>query len=178
MKLFIGCSSKDNIPKKYIDDCNNYLEKLLKDNDLVFGAYHYGLMASCYDIAKKNNNQVIAVCPRVYEHDLREMNCDKEILTDNISDRTREAILNSDALVFLPGGIGTIYELFAVLELKRCHEFNKPVILYNSCGYFDEVLDFFDKMIKENFILEEASKLFYVTTNYEDTIKYLSNYNK
>ena len=178
MKIFIGCSSKDNIPKKYIDDCNNYLEKLLKDNDLVFGAYHYGLMATCYDITKKNNHKVIAVCPKVYAHDLNEMECDQEILTDNISDRTREAILNSDALVFLPGGIGTIYELFAVLELKRCHEFDKPVVFYNSCGYFDEVLALFEKMTKENFILEEANRLFYVAKDYEDTMKYISNYNK
>ncbi len=178
MKIFVGCSSKDNIPKKYIDDCTNYLEKLLKENDLVFGAYHYGLMASCYDIAKKNKREVIAVCPKVYEHDLREMNCDKEVLTDNISDRTRAAVLNSDALIYLPGGIGTVYELFATLELKRCHEFNKPIVLYNSCGYFDEVLALLDKMINENFILEEAKNLYHVSNGYEDTINYLNNYSK
>ena len=40
------------------------------DWDLIFGAYHYGLMATCYDITKKNNHKVIAVCPKVYAHDL------------------------------------------------------------------------------------------------------------
>ncbi len=106
------------------------------------------------------------------------MNCDKEVLTDNISDRTRAAVLNSDALIYLPGGIGTVYELFATLELKRCHEFDKPIVLYNSCGYFDDVLALLDKMVNENFILEEAKNLYHVSNSYEDTIKYLNNYNK
>ena len=54
MNLFIGASSCETIPNKYIDDCTILLEELLKNNDLVFGAYDKGLMGVAYKAAKKN----------------------------------------------------------------------------------------------------------------------------
>ena len=55
MKLFIGCSSSNDISKRYLNDCEEYLEELFKlDNDLVFGAYNKGLMAIAYKLAKKS----------------------------------------------------------------------------------------------------------------------------
>lgn len=51
MKLFISGSSKDNIPKKYFNNCQTLLEELMKENDLVFGACISGLMGLAYNIA-------------------------------------------------------------------------------------------------------------------------------
>lgn len=50
MKLFIGCSSSNNIPTEYFDDCKVLLEELMKENDLVFGACNSGLMGLAYNM--------------------------------------------------------------------------------------------------------------------------------
>ena len=143
MKIFIGCSSKEDIPNKYFNDCNDLIEKLFKlENDLVFGAYNKGLMASCYGMAKKYNRRVIGITPKIFVSDLKELDCDLEFVTDTISRRTDGLIEEADILLFLPGGIGTIYELFTVIESKRSGEFDKPIIIYNSNNFFDKLLDY------------------------------------
>lgn len=140
MKMFIGCSSSEKIDKKYKDDCEKYLSEILKNSDLVFGADRKGLMRIAYDIAKKNKRKVTGICPERYKEDFQKIDCDREITTKMVHERTLLLEKESDACIFLPGGIGTIYELFSLIESKRSHEFDKPIIIYNSNDYFNDLL--------------------------------------
>lgn len=177
MKLFIGCSSKEDIPDKYFTDCEKYLNELFKqDNDLVFGAYNYGLMKTSYETAMKYDRQVIGITPKMFENDLKELNCHKEIVTETINRRTDKVIEESDALIFMPGGVGTIYELFTALESKRSGEFNKPIIIYNASGYFDKLLLFMESMYNENFTSLEVKDCYHISNSAKDTLEYLNNY--
>ena len=173
MKIFVGCSSRNEIPKKYYDDCRHFLNLLLKDNDLVFGAFYGGLMGLSYDIVLKNKNKVIGVCPEVYKHDFNNLKCDEEIITKSVNDRTKEAINNSDILVFIPGGIGTIYELYVALECKRCHEFDKPIIIYNSNGFFDKLIEFMEVIYNEKFANISDKNLYFMSDNIDEILNYL-----
>lgn len=178
MKLFIGCGSSDNIKDIYFSDCKDYLDKLLKGNDLIFGACKKGLMGICYDIAKENKNKVIGITPIKFLDDLSNIECDKEIVTGNISQRTMKLIDESDAIIFLPGGIGTIYELFTTIELKRSHEFNKPIIIYNSNHYFDKLLEFLSFTYEEKFSNIEIKSTYHISDSINDTLNYLNKYKK
>lgn len=179
MRLFIGCSSSDDISKSYFDDCSKYLEELFKiDNDLVFGAYNKGLMGLAYQKAIKYERNIIGITPEIFKGDAIELDYTNLIITKNISRRTDELIKESDALLFLPGGVGTIYELFTVIESKRSGEFNKPIIIYNSNSYFDKLLLFLDNCICEKFTSKEVKGCYYVSKSAEDTINYLNNYKR
>lgn len=172
MKIFIGCSSREDIPDKYFNDCNNLIEELFKlDNDLVFGAYNKGLMALSYDKAKKYNRKVIGITPKIFASALEEIDCDLEFVTDTISRRTDGLIKESDVLLFLPGGIGTIYELFTAIESKRSGEFNKPIIIYNSNDFFDKLLEFLEKLYDESFTDIKVKDCYIVTSNIEEVIE-------
>ena len=81
MRIFVGCSSKDEIPEKYKKDCEQLLEKLFVNNDLVFGAYDSGLMGIAYHQALKNNKDIIGICPNIYKDDFNNLKCNKEITT-------------------------------------------------------------------------------------------------
>ena len=81
---------------------------------------------------------------------------------------------NSDALLFLPGGIGTLYELITSLEMKRSNEFDKPVIIYNETGFFDEMLVMLDKFYKENFTSEKVKYNYEIVNNYMEVTKYIN----
>lgn len=177
MKLFIGSSANDFLPEKYLQDCTNYLDELFKLNyDLVFGATNRGIMALSYNAAKKYNKKVIGICPEIYKDNYKTLDCNESLLTKTVNERTKGVIDCSDAIIFLPGGIGTIYELFTAIETKRSKEFNKPIVIYNSCGYYNNLLTFLNQAIKENFISEEVITLFHISDSVTDTINYINNY--
>lgn len=176
MKLFIGCSSRNDIPKMYLDDCKHFLSSLMKENDLVFGAYDGGLMGIAYQTTLDYKNNVIGVCPEAYKDDFKNLNCTDEVIAKSVNERTEKAISLSDALIFLPGGIGTIYELYASIESKRCHEFDKPIIIYNSKGFYDKLLDFMEKLYQEKFLKEEDRKVYFVSDSLDEILNYIQNY--
>jgi len=178
MKLFIGCSSSKNIDNKYMDDCNIYLNKLLKENDLVYGAYNEGLMGLSYEIAKSNNRKIIGIAPKVFENDLINLGCDEKIVTEDILERTSMLIKNCDALIFLPGGIGTILELMSAIDMKRNGEFDKPIIIYNSYNFFDGLVCFFNKIYEEKFSSVNVRDCYYFASNAKDTLNYIKNHKK
>ena len=176
MKIFIGCSSRNNIPKIYFDDCSVFLSNLFRDNDLVFGAFYGGLMGLAHDIVLDNGNNVIGVCPESYKHDFEKLNCNEELITRNINERTEKAFNVCDAIVFLPGGIGSIYELFVALECKRNHELDKPIVIYNSNGFFDKLLDFMEVIYTEEFAYLKDKELYLVSNDVEEIKNYIKNY--
>ena len=178
MKLFIGCSSSNDIPTEYFNDCKVLLEELMKENDLVFGACNSGLMGLAYNTTLKANGNITGICPEAYKDDFKTLKCDTEITTKSVSERTDTVISSSDALIFLPGGIGTIYELFTAIESKRCHEFNKPIVIYNSNGYFDKLLEFMDKVYSEKFSGFKDNRNYFLTDSISSILYYINNYKK
>ncbi len=175
MKIFVGCSSSNDIPIQYREDCEILLNELFNsNNDLVFGAYNLGIMGDSYNIALNNNRKIIGICPEAYRDDFKELRCTTEITTKSVSERTDRLISESDALLFLPGGIGTVYELFTSIESKRCHEHDKAIIIYNSCNYYDELFSFLDKLYDENFANEYVKKNYFISNSKEEIISYIN----
>lgn len=176
MKIFVGCSSRNDIPGKYYEDCKLLLDLLLKDNDLVFGAFYGGLMGLSYDIALKNNNKVIGICPEVYKHDFNNLKCNSEIIAKSVNERTEKVINESDILLFIPGGIGTIYELYVALECKRCHEFDKPIIIYNSNGFYDKLFEFMEVIYNEKFASVSDKNLYFLSNDKDEILSFINKY--
>ena len=173
MKIFIGASSSENMPKEYVEDCTNLLEELLKTNDLVFGAYNKGLMKISYDIAKKNKRLVTGICPDLYKESLDVLECDNEVITSSIMDSTSKIYKNSDIIIFLPGGFGCLYEFFTANYCKICKELNIPIILYNSCGYYDGIISFINNAVQKGIINENEIGNYYVASNVEEVKKWM-----
>jgi uncharacterized protein (TIGR00730 family) len=171
MKIFVACSASNNIPQKYLEESRYVLERILKKNDLVFGAYYDGLMGMSHDIALKNGRSVIGVCTEAEKDDLKRLKCTKEITTYTVAGRTDELINESDVILFLPGGIGTMYELFRSLKSKSCNEFNKPMIVFNCCGFYDNWIKLMEQIYSEKFTEKDVSENYIVVNNKDDVIK-------
>ena len=174
MKLFIGSGSSDDVPEIYFKDCEELLDMLLKGNDLIYGAYNKGIMNLCVKSAKKNNSKIIGVAPKVYEDDLKELDIDEKISVNNIEERTSKMINMADAIIFFPGGIGTLNEIFSSIDSKRCGEFNKPIIFYNSNHYYDKLFDFLERLYNEKFSPLADKNTYIVTDNKEEVLKILN----
>ena len=176
MKLFIGCSASDYIPKKYFDDCQMFLEELFKkEHDLVFGACGAGLMGLTYNIAIRNDCSIEGVYPDIYKDGSKGLECEM-ICTKTVNERTEKVIKDSDVLIFLPGGFGTVYELHTSLECRRAYEFDKPIIIYNSCGYYDKLLEFFELTYDEGFASRKLEDYYYICSDAKDALDYIDRY--
>ena len=162
MRIFVGMGSSNDIPKLYFDECSLFLNKLLKDNDLTFGGYDSGLMGLAYHACKNNSNKVLGAASVDYKNDLLKLDCDKKIVVDNLLERTHELLINCDAIVFLPGGIETIIELFSSLAYSRNNTINIPIVFYNLNHYYDKLLEFMEVMYNENFARNEVKDYYFI----------------
>lgn len=177
MKLFIGCSSYDDINSKYYEDVELLVDRLFKlDNDLVFGASDSGIMGICYRYALKYGRNIIGIYPEVYKEYADKLECEK-ISVNCVNERTNKLINESDVLIFLPGGYGTLYELFTAIESKRGSEHNKPIIIYNSCGYYDKLIDFINDMCSNGFAKRDVMDSYLVFDNVNNIVNYLKKFN-
>lgn len=175
MRIFVGCSSIEHIPVELQEDCKKLLENLLKDNDLVFGASSEGLMGVAYKIAKKNHRLITGICPKVYETSLASLKCDQVEITHTMLESTLKIYQNSDVIVFLPGGFGSIYEFFTANYAKICKEITIPIILYNSCGYYNSLLSFIHESSSKNMIREKELGNYWVANTIDEVMTYLEN---
>lgn len=179
MNICMACGFSNSIEDKYYEACKGLISNLMKDNNsLVFGACGDGMMGYAYTIAKYYNRKVTAIVPKVFKKDLEKIPCEEVVITNNIGERTNALANYSDALLILPGGTGTIYEFFAFVEMKRGQEFDKPIVVYNKCGLFDDALEIINKLCKERFADESVKDLYFVTDNEIDVINYIYNYKK
>lgn len=177
MNIAVCCSSSNDISKKYLESSKKLLQLVFKkDNDLVFGAMNSGIMGIAYRIAKQNNRKVTGIAPEIYKDDFKELDCDEEILTKNVNDRTNALINNSDVLMFLPGGVGTLYELMTALEMKRSGEFDKPIVLCNDTGFFDDIIQMLNKVYVQNFTSSKVRLSYNVANDYMTVMEVLGRY--
>ena len=177
MKIAVCCSSSDGINKKYLESSEIILNQIFKkENDLVFGAMNNGIMGIAYRIAKANNRKVIGISPEIYKDDFKQLECDTEILTKGVNDRTDAMIDNSDVLIFMPGGVGTLYELMTAIERKRSKEFDKPIIVCNDTGFFNELLQMLDKIYTQGFTNSRVGFSYNIANDYRTVDDLLSKY--
>lgn len=176
MKIFVGCSSSDDIPSKYYNDCKQVLEELfVNKNELVFGGCNKGLMGLSYNVARDNGCNIYGIYPEFYKNEADNLDCSL-FPVKTVSERTDKIIELSDVLIFLPGSIGTVYELFAVIESKRGMEHNKPIIIYNSFDFYSDVLCQLEKFYNEKFASKKIRDCYSVCSNVEEIIMILNNY--
>ena len=179
MKIAVCCSSSDDIDKRYLESSKELLEQLFeRDNDLVFGAMNNGIMGLSYQIAKKHNRTITGIAPELYKDDFKNLECNYELLTKNVNERTEGLVNNADILLFLPGGIGTLYELVSAIEMKRSKEFDKPIIIYNETGFFDEFLKMVEEIYKNSFTSYKVRDLYNISNNYMNVLDLLNVINK
>lgn len=100
----------------------------------------------------------------------------EEFVFDKLNPRQDKLISMADAYIALPGGIGTLYEVIAVLALKRLNEIpkDKPLILVDK--YFKRLETLFKEMIGEGFVEESLSNLYTLVETPSDAIVSISDY--
>ena len=130
---------------------------------LVFGGYGGGLMGAIADGFHDAGAEIIGVIPGFLEEKTENYpHLTKIVRTKELSDRKDEMIALSDAFIAVPGGIGTLDELFSILAMKASHRLDKDILFYNVNGFFDGLLDCLKAMEAGGFLYSELSELYRV----------------
>lgn len=145
---------------------------------LVYGAGSTGLMGAVANGALDNGGQVIGVIPEIFNTPtLAHNNLTRlEIVGDMHQRKARLAEL-ADGFIALPGGFGTLEELFEVLTWAQIGLHQKPIGLLNVHHYYDPLLELIEKANSEGFIYSEHQDLFTSSDNPDCLLEALLNYN-
>ena len=100
----------------------------------------------------------------------------KMIETESMSERKLMLIEESDAFIAMPGGFGTLDEIFEVVVLNQLRITDKPIALYNTLNYYDKLIEFIDYAVSQGFIRKEHRDNLIVSDDPEILFKELSRH--
>lgn len=154
MKLCIFCSANQNIDPEFFtmtEELGRWAAR--NGHSIVFGGHDAGLMHAVSKAAKEAGGQVIGVVPRkIGEMGRLSPYLDVHIPTENLTDRKDLMMLQGDAFIILPGGIGTLDELFTVAAAATLQFHQKPIILWNMKGFWDSLINCMDDLQQKGVI--------------------------
>jgi len=160
-RVTVYASSSDALAESYYDAAARLGTVLGQAGvEVVYGGGGVGLMRAMADHALAAGAHVHGVIPHflnTVEHGHK--NLSRLEVVDDMRERKHRMLVNSDAVVSLPGGSGTFEEVFEVLTLKRLGDFPGPVVLVNTNHYFDRLVDFLEHSVRENFMSEIHLKM-------------------
>ena len=154
MKICVFCSANQQIDPEFFT-MTEELGKWAAENghSIVYGGVNQGLMECVGKATKENGGRTIGVVPTIVEKTGRTSDyVEIEIPCDNLSDRKQLMMDQSDVFIALPGGIGTIDEIFTVASSATIGYHHKKVILYNMKGFWNSLIALLDDLQRKGMI--------------------------
>ena len=132
---------------------------------VVYGGGHIGMMGALADAALGAGGRVLGVIPQhLMQPEVAHQNLSELRVVDTMHTRKRTMAEHADAFLVLPGGYGTLEEMFEMITWLQLQLQAKPVGLLNVCGFFDRLLEFLQHASDEQFIRPQHRGLLLVDT--------------
>ena len=165
-------ASSTRIDKVYYDDAGE-LGTLLGQRGLrvINGAGNMGLMAAVSDAALKAGGTVTGVIPCfMVEQGWHHTGLTELIEVESMHERKQTMARLSDAVIALPGGCGTLEELLEIITWKQLGLYLNPIVLLNTKGYYDSLLQLFDHAVDEHFMGQRHKELWRVAQTPQEAV--------
>lgn len=171
--IAVYCGSNKGINIAYADAARDLGIYLAQNNiEIVYGAGNIGLMGTLADAALANNGKVTGVIPHfLKEKEVCHMGLTHLFLVDSMYERKIEMTRLSDGAIILPGGFGTLDEMFEIITLVQLGQTQQPIGILNTNGYYDHLIAHLEKMVEEGFVIPEHRALIYTSTEIDTLIK-------
>jgi len=144
---------------------------------LVYGGAKVGMMGVLADTVLEHNGEVIGVIPKLLEkEEVVHAGVEEMIICKKMSDRKVIMSKLTDGYITLPGGFGTLDELFEALTLGQLHIEQKPIGLLNVNGFFDAILLQLDKMVAEGYLKQANRNMLLVANSVHALMHKMNNY--
>ena len=175
MKVTIGCSSNDNIDDVYKKNSKEIIDYLANQNcDLNWGCASTSIMGICYREFLKGKREIYGFTTSKYASDINNLKGASSVVCDSTFD-LKKNLFDTDLIVMLPGGTGTISEFFTFLEEIRSNDKNVPLIVYNKDRHYDLALSLIDDLIDRKFNSQDIYNYFEVVNSFDEFKKIFEN---
>lgn len=177
MNITLYGAASDRIDRAYIEGVEALGRAIAKrGHTMVFGAGSSGLMGAAARGMAAEQGQIIGVTPH-FMHKLEPVSdlCTELIATETMAERKDIMEEKADAFVIVPGGIGTFDEFFQILTLKVLGQHNKPIILYNINGFWDNMIAVIGTDLIKGFINTKTADCFSICETPESVFEEIEN---
>lgn len=150
----VYCGSRSGTDPAFTEDARE-LGKLLAQNgiDLVYGGASIGVMGVIASAVMEHGGHVTGVIPHgLFRKEVANDGISKLLVVDSMHDRKSLMASMSDALITLPGGYGTLEELFEMITWNQLNIHNKPIYILNTNGFYDPLQSFIEHMMRKGFV--------------------------
>ncbi len=174
----VFCGASRGYDSKYAEaakEAGRYLAS--KNINIIFGGGKIGMMGALADAALQAGGEVTGVIPELLRHEEVEHGAvTRMLVVKSMSERKVEISKLADAYIALPGGFGTLDEIFEALTLGQLGIEAKPVGLLNIGGFFDPLLLQLDKMTEEGFLKKENRNMVLTADNMPELCSIMQSY--
>jgi len=178
MNICIFAASSSKIDRSYIDAASR-LGSLLAagDHKIIYGGGGIGLMGALADAAMKKGASITGVIPAfMQKNGWGHETLDEVIITEDMGSRKKKMFELSDAVIALPGGIGTLEELTEAITMKQLGLFRGPLVILNTNSYYNNFIGFLESIIQKGFMRHVHKEIWSVAESPEQAIEAVVNY--
>jgi cytokinin riboside 5'-monophosphate phosphoribohydrolase len=176
--ICVYCSSSDMVAPEYFAVAEELGAAIgRRGHTLVYGGTNVGLMGACAKAAQQQGAKVVGIIPSfIAERGLAYDKADELIVTDDM--RQRKALMEqrSDAFVALPGGFGTLEEMFEIITLKQLQRHNKAIVFLNAVGYYEPLAAALEHMYEAQFAKEAYRRMYNFAPDVASAMQQVESY--
>jgi hypothetical protein len=145
-----------------------------KNITVIYGGGNKGLMAAVANAALAGNGKVVGIIPKVLSEVEHQHNGLSELhIVDNMHMRKQMLYEKCDAAIILPGGYGTLDEVFEILTWNQLRIHNKKIFILNSAGFYNNMIAHIRKMYEEGFLYSDPYESMTILQEPADLLQYL-----
>jgi uncharacterized protein (TIGR00730 family) len=172
MKICVFASSSSRIDKTYADAASTLGLLLARAKiDVVYGGGGIGLMGKLADAVLESGGNITGVIPSFMKDEgWDHAKVNEMIITNDMGDRKKKMFSLADAVIALPGGVGTLEELTEAITLKQLGLFKGPIIILNTLQFYNSLIDFLGQMVSGNFLRYEHKNMWVVVNTPEEVM--------
>ena len=179
LSICVYSSSSDHLDAVHYEAARG-LGRLMAERHhaLVYGGGNNGLMgAMALQMQSTGGGRIVGVIPIALKDGGYALeSIDEMIVTDGMRDRKAVMEERADAFIALPGGFGTFEELLEVITLKQLRYHAKGIVILDVGGYYDPLLEQFERMFDQRFAKRKFASLYHVSTDPAEAVDYLESY--
>lgn len=176
-RVCVYCASSRQCDPAYHDAAARLGRELARNQvTLVYGGGSVGSMGHLADAALAEGGRVVGVLPR-FMYDLKwgHRGLSELLIVNDLHERKRLMIEEVDAVIALPGGCGTLEELFEAITWKRLGLFTGAIVLVNTLGFYSKCVEFLESCIERHFMDERHRAMWSLVEQPEDVLAAIAN---
>ncbi|MEU7679644.1 TIGR00730 family Rossman fold protein [Micromonospora taraxaci] len=175
--ICVFCASSRTLDQRWLDLATETGAELARrGHTLVSGGGCVGMMGALADGARSAGGRTLGVIPQsLVDLEVADLASDELLVTDSMASRKALMIEKSDAFLTLPGGLGTLDELFEVWTTATLALHAKPMVLIDTDGFFRPLLDWLDSLAEQNFLKTAGRDLLTVATTVPEALDALES---